>query len=605
MGLCASGLMANAQDAAMKNDSALGDEVRHDTISAVSKSAVADKGSYYRPPMNILMLPSANFAETRPGHLHAGVDIKTGGVEGQPLYSAADGYVCRIGVSPGGYGRVLYVAHPNGTTTVYGHMQKFTPEIEKFVVDERYRTRRHNVDLYPDAAKFPVKRGQLIGHSGNSGSSGGPHLHFEVRESASQRPVNVLARGYLDIKDDIPPTIVNLYYIETDTVGVVPVYAKPRLLGVRKTSPGKYALDGTGTVTVGPRGYFVIEVTDRKNDSQNTMGVYGIDVSVDGGSVFSFNLDCFRFDQQRCVNSLMQYDMQIGKRNQFLRLAKQGNNHLPVFGRVERGGLVMPQDDAPHPVVITVSDDAGNVSELSFDISRRVKDIQPRIVGDTVGIPLNCGKTFVWSQPGIEVSMPANALYESIFYRQTATDSLPAGTQGNVGTIPRYSPVYAVHDSKVPLHTAITLSVKPDREIPEALRPKLCLASVSDNGRQYASAGGKYSDGRVSGDVRSFGRYCVVADTIPPVIKPSFAKGADLRNSKTISFNISDNFSGVATYTASIDGHWIAFEQGSWGRITHTFDPARIEYKGGRHELVITLADGVGNSTTLSTEFIK
>ncbi len=583
------------------------DSEKTQKVAAAGQSAMEtpDQGGYYRSPMDIRLLPSANFAETRPGHLHAGVDIKTGGVEGKKLYSAADGYISRIGIAPWGYGRVLYIAHPNGTTTVYAHMQRFTPEVEKYVDSERYRRKIHNVDLYPDATRFPVKRGQLIGYSGNSGSSAGPHLHFEVRETASQRPVNVLARGYLDIEDDIPPRIVNLYYIETDTVGVVPVYSKPRLLGLKKIAPDNYILNGMETVEVGPRGYFVVEVTDRKNDSYNTMGVYGIEMTVDGEPTFSFKLDGFRFDQQRYVNSMMQYDMQTGQRNQFLRLARQGNNKLPVFGDVRNGGLVMPEDNEVHPVVITVADDAGNLSELSFNIRKRSRESQFYNANDVEGVQVDCGKSFVWSQPGIEVTIPADALYESIFYRQSRTDSLPDTAGGNVRNIPRYSPVYNIHDKNVPIHSSITLSIEPDSDLPESLKSRLCMASVSDNGQMLTSAGGKYADGLVTASLRNFGRFCIVADTVPPVIKPSFAKGADLRNAKSVYFIITDNFSGVASYSATIDGNWIAFEQGKGGRITHRFDPARIGYNGGRHELEITVTDGAGNSKTMKTEFIK
>lgn len=570
---------------------------------AIGVDTLPIKESYYRAPMNIPLLPSANFAETRPGHLHAGVDLKTEGVEGKPLYSAADGYIARIGIAPTGYGRVLYIAHPNGTTTVYAHMQKFTPDIEKWIMDERYRRKTHKVDFFLDDPKFPVKRGQLIGYSGNSGSSAGPHLHFEVRETASQRPLNVFARGYLRVKDDIPPQIVNLYYIETDTVGIVPIYSKPRLLGVTKISSGKYTLNGIETLEVGPRGYFVIEVTDRKNDTHNTMGIYSIDMNVDGRSVFSYKLDAFRFDQQRYVNSLMQYNMQIGKRNQFLRLARQGNNKLPVFGNVSGGGLIMPRDNRLHPIVVSVADDAGNVSTLTFDVRRREAGSQFYTANDVDGITVDCRKNFVFSQADVEINIPHNALYESIFYRQSRIDTIPPG-QGNTKSIPRFSPVYDIHDKNTPIHTSVKLSIVP-QDVPEGLMSKLCMASLSDNGDRYSSAGGKYADGMVTASIRNFGRYCVVADTVPPVIKVSFAKGANLSTAKTITVTVTDNFAGVASYTATIDGKWIAFEQGKAGRLTHTFDPVRIEYKGNSHELVITATDGVGNTTTHKTEFVK
>ena len=559
---------------------------------------------YYRVPIDIPLLPSANFAETRPNHLHSGVDIKTQGVEGQPIHSVADGYISRIGIAPWGYGRVLYVAHPNGTTSVYAHMQKFIPEIESYVNSERYRRKIHNVDLYPAADKFPVRRGDLIGYSGNSGASGGPHLHFEVRESATQRPVNVLARGYLKMTDNIPPRIVNLYYIECDTVGIVPVYSRPRLLGVKSTSSGEYVLNGVETVTVGPRGYFVLEVTDRKDGTYNTMGVYGIDLMVDGEQIYGFRLDSFGFDQTRYVNSLMQYDMQEGNRNQLLRLARQEGNELPVFTTVRDGGLIVLDDDLVHPVEIKVFDDNGNLSTLSFNIKRRSSQNQFYNANDVVGVQVDCKKSFTQSLPGVEVSIPAGALYESIFYRQEEADEHPR-SGGNASKMKRYSPVYSLHDSEVPLHSALTLSITPSEDIPQSLADKLCLASVSGDGSRYSYAGGSYSNGVVTGSLRSFGRYCIVADTIPPRILSSFSDGADLRRTKSIYFTTSDDFSGVASYTATIDGQWIAFEQGRGGRITHYFDLSPVQYDGGSHTLEITVKDSKGNTTTLTREFVR
>ncbi len=574
------------------------------TRAAVAQQSISVPEGYYSAPMKIPLLPSANFAETRPNHLHSGVDIKTQGVEGIPVYSVADGYVARIGIAPWGYGRALYIAHPNGTTSVYAHLQKFTPEIEKYINDERYRLKNHNPDVWPAADKFPVKKGSLIGYSGDSGASAGPHLHFEIRETAAQRPVNVLARGYLKMKDDIAPRIVNLYYIEVDTVGVVPVCSKPRLLGVKNISAGKYVLNGVETITIGPRGYFVLEVTDRKNDVSNTMGVYGIDVLLDGQAIYGFRLDGFTFDNTRYVNSLMQFDMQSGNSNQLLRLAVQENNRLPVFKTIKNRGLIMLDDDLARPVEIRASDDNGNVSTLSFNVKRRTVQSQFYTANDVAGTVLDCRRNFRQSFPEMEINIPAGALYESIFYTQSE-DQPALPVSGNAKTMTRYSPVYTLHDAKIPLHTAFELSVKPSADVPEHLRPRLCLASVSADNSKYTYAGGKYAAGVVKASLRSFGKYCVVADTIPPRISPSFVAGADLRAAKSIYFTNTDDFSGVASYTATIDGHWIAFEQGKKGLVTHYFDPARVEYKGGKHTLIMTVTDSAGNSTTLTREFLK
>lgn len=557
---------------------------------------------YYRAPMDIPMFPSANFAETRPNHFHSGIDIKTQGVEGEKLYSVADGYISRIGVAPGGYGRSLYITHNNGTTSVYGHMQRFAPEIEKYVDNERYLRKLHNVDLFPDAGKFPVERGGFIGYSGNSGSSGGPHLHLEIRETATQKPLNVLARGYVEMKDDIAPKIVNLYYIEIDTVGIVPVYSKPRLLGVKSVVLGEYRLNGTDTVTVGPKGYFVIEVTDRKNDSDNTMGVYDVSLSLDDAEIFGFKLDQFDFADTRYVNSLMQYDMQEGSRNQLLRLARQGNNKLQIFRNVKSGGLVMPQDSLVHPVSIIVSDDTGNVSTLSFNVKKDTQSGQFYSANDVQGIPVDCYRTFSQSLPGIEVTIPAGALYEPIFFHQSQEAAVAAENGNAVKTL---SGIFTLHDPKTPIHSSITLSLTVPDGVVQEIYPKLCLASVSADGKRFSYAGGSYVDGVVKGTLRSFGKYCIVADTIPPVITASFANGADLRNAKSVYFTLKDGFSGISSYNATIDGQWIAFEQNNSGRITHHFDPARVEYKGQKHKLVLEVTDGKGNTTKLTREFTR
>ena len=556
---------------------------------------------YYGSPLDLDLYLSANFAEMRSNHFHSGIDIKTGGVEGKVVRAVADGYISRIGVVPGGFGRVLYIAHPNGTTSVYGHLQRFTPEIEKYVNNERYRQRRHQIDLYLGPKPFPVKKGQEIARSGNSGMSFGPHVHFEIRDTPSQRTLNPLTREVFAIRDDIPPMIVALHYVETDTVRGIPVHSAPKRIGVRRTAVGKYVLQDTAALQIGPEGYFVLETTDRKNGTNNTMGVYRVTETMDGQVVMDFRMDGFLFTQTRYVNSLTQYELQRGSRNELIRLALQANNRLPLYGEVRHRGLILPSPEGVHNVQIRVEDDNRNVSLLTFRVRQRQHAAQPdglRFRADTTGRRLDYRKPFSYQAEGCSVSIPAGALYESIFYRQQV-EELPASEQT------RYAPVYAVHDADVPLHAAMTLSIAvPD--VPQALTSKLCLAAVSSDGKRCSWAGGRYEAGRVTGSLRSFGRYSVVADQTPPTITPSFRQGADLRGVASVSFTIRDNFSGIAAFEATIDGKWILFEQDILkNRITHVFDPARFSFTGGKHTLVLTVTDGVGNRTTLTREFVK
>ena len=558
---------------------------------------------YYRPPFDTELLPSANFAETRVNHLHSGVDIKTGGAEGRKVYAAAEGYVCRIGIAPGGFGRVLYVNHPNGTTTVYAHLQKFTPAMEKYVTGERYRQKKHNIDLYLGPQTFPVNKGDLIGYSGNSGRSSGPHLHYELRDAATQRPLNLLVRGALDIKDDIPLTIVRLHYVEVDTVDNVPLNSKPRAIEVKKISANLFSPADTSAVELGPRGYFILEATDRKNGTANTMGIYRVDAAFDGEPLFGFSLDGFLYSDTRYVNSLCHYAMQRNSRNQMLRLALQANNRLPVYTKMQNRGLVSLSDDRPHLVNIKVTDDNGNISTMEIRVKKRSAQRTFYSTSDIAGRVADYTREFRSSLGGMTVTIPARALYESVFFKEAMDENLVL-KGGGTASDRRYSPVYTIHDNAIPLHKAMTISIKPEG-LPESLYSKACLAVVSNDGT-YSYAGGKYENGSVTGTSTLFGRYCVVADNIAPVATPSFADGADLKGRSSISFTVKDNFSGIASFNATIDGVWIILEQNTMkNTITHYFDPDKVAYTGGKHELSLTVTDNKGNSTVVKRSFIR
>ncbi len=209
---------------------------------------------YIFPLRDVAGLYSANFGEMRPNHFHSGIDIKTDGVTGKPVLATADGYISRIAVTPGGYGRAIYITHPNGTTSVYGHLSKFRDDIEKYVHEERYRTRRNSINLYPPADRFPLKQGEQFAWSGNTGSSAGPHLHFEIRDSRTQRTLNTISSGVIRTRDDIPPRLVKLYYVEVDSVRGVPVHARPRPVElVEKNTRTLCAQTGRSTLRRRPR----------------------------------------------------------------------------------------------------------------------------------------------------------------------------------------------------------------------------------------------------------------------------------------------------------------------------------------------------------------
>jgi len=533
--------------------------------------------SYYRLPLDIPIIFSGNFAEFRTDHFHGGVDLKTGGVEGKNIYAVAEGYISRIGVSPGGYGRVLYVDHPNGTTSVYGHLSKFRADIEEFVRDERLRLKRNSLNIVCPADKFRVGKGDIIALSGNSGSSGGPHLHFEIRETAAQRTLNLVKERVIQQQDDIPPSLVRLYYVRVDTLMSVPIHAAPRRINL------------TGeVVNVAPNGYFVAEVTDRKNGTNNTMGLYRIEQQLDGITNFECRFDGFLFTDTRYINAMAHYGLQRGT-NEFYRLAVLEHNRLPLYDNVISRGAISLSDNDIHNVRLILEDDSDNVTTVSFRIRRESSTLPPdaTIRGRIVRPVL----PFRHNAAGVEVYIPPHTLYEPVFFN-FSVDSSKTVTSDRVRVL---TDIYTILDRQTPLHTPMTVTLS----VPGyGIGSKVCLASVSATGG-LSYAGGVCAGGFVTGYLNRGGAYCAVIDDTPPRITPLFRENS--RVSGSLSFRVSDDFSGMASVNAFIDGNWVILEQKQQGYpLVHTFDPS---IASGRHELRIVATDNCGNYTVYTTTF--
>jgi hypothetical protein len=576
----------------------------------------AQPADYYLCPLDIPIYLSANFGEIRTNRFHTGIDIKTEGVVGKPLRAAADGHIARVTVAPGGYGRALYIAHPNGTTTVYAHMDRFTREIEAYLKAERYRLRRSDIDLFPDAARFPVKKGDVIGAAGNSGSSSGPHLHFEVRRSSDSRSINPMPQGWIATAqpDALPPRIVRLHHIDVDTLGGVPVHSRARSYDVKAGSDGVYSLVRTSPLKAGPTSYFVIEATDRRGDVANTFGIRRATLSVDGDERVVFDKDGVLFEQVRDACASVLYDVQRRARggNEAVMLAVRDGNRLGMYKKaVNRGALVfgggkadgmitsggMVTAAAPRSVVITVEDDAGNISTLAFAVEPDTARPAP---ARPSGRPTPLYGNFIHFADGMAVSIPREALWEPIFYSQ---EIVPAAVAPRTDSIRPLSPVYRTGDGTGALRSAMRIDIAA-ADLPTHLRSRAGLARVSENG-SLSWAGGSWAGGSVNGSSRDFGMFCVVADTVAPVVGASFGEGADLSGASSVTLTASDNFSGIASFNGAIDGQWIIFErQASRGRYVHTFDPDRLPL-GTTHTLEFTVRDGAGNTTTIRRTFYK
>lgn len=573
-------------------------------LIAAATTTVAAQGDSmrYRYPLDLEPLYSAGFAEMRPNHFHSGVDLKTEGVEGHPLYAIADGEVVRIGVQPGGYGRVLYIQHPDGNTSVYAHMQRFAEPIERFVQAERYRLRRNLGDFYPAAGQLRVKRGEQIGKAGNSGSSGGPHVHFEVRKTATQETQNVVVKQMIPATDDIAPLIFRVHYIEVDTVRGVAVNSDLRTLGVKRVEPNVYTAASTEPMGVGAKGYFVLEASDRRNNVSNTFGLYRVTARVDGEVFYEYVMDGFSFDLSRYCNAVSYYPIKLNSRNEVFRLAQLDGNIFP-YKQMRNRGIITTTRGQQRTIEIECEDECQNISRLTFTIEGRGDEASFLAKVDSTALIANNRSTFTHSADGLSIRIPAGALYEPIIYKQQIHSRLnDRMIERNDSLLVVLSDVYEVGEQNIPLQKAARITIS--GFVPENLRRYTTIAGVGSNGGLW-HAGGRYRDGAASLSTRSFGRYCLVADLGAPTIVEPFASGADMSNTKSVSFRLRDNFSGVNTVVLTIDGKWAAWDRKSSGSpIVHTFDDERFG-SNRNHIMRLTVTDGVGNTTVWEAEYYR
>ncbi len=554
------------------------------TISAQTISAA----DYIYPIEGVARLYSANFGELRSDHFHSGVDIKSDGVQGKNIVAVADGYISRISLTPEGYGLALYVTHPNGTTSVYAHLSRFAESVAQYVEAERYRTQQHSITLHCKPSQFVVKQGEVIGYSGNSGSSSGPHLHFEIRHTESQDPINLVSEGIIRPKDTIAPLIARIHYIEIDSLQGIAHEATMRSFDVVKGAAG-YSIAGGGDIGVGRKGYFVVEASDRRNDVTNTFGLYRVEASIDEMPFFEYRMDRFSYSRTRYCNAVGYYPLMITSRNEAIRLASVECGDDSHYRTLVDRGVVRCAAGERRTVRIVVDDDCANRSTLNFSIVG--KSDERCFVADSIDSQLIIGAAapYKYSAEGLSVAIPAGSLYDS---RPFAFAKLPSAD------LLALSDSYEILDSSTPLQKAISISI--DSEIPFDLQSKVGMICVGRSGNP-TFIGGEYRYGAVTASSRNTGRFYLVADTTAPTLKVGIDEGSQQGRSSYFTIRAADDISGVASVEATLDGEWIALNLDK-GVYRHTF---RQKPSGEQHRLIIIATDAVGNTFEVVRNFTR
>jgi hypothetical protein len=548
--------------------------------------------SIFISPLKIPQLLSANFGELRIDHFHSGLDIKTQGVTGKEVVAAADGYIYRISVSPVGFGNSIHIAHPSGYSTVYGHLERFSDKIQKYVREQQYAKKSFSIVLLPKKDEFPVRQGELIAYSGNSGGSSGPHLHFEIRKSESEKPINALFFES-GIADNIPPVIekIAIYPVNKHTL----INNRNSVKKINVTGGhGVYSLNPENEISVSGLAGFGIKTYDLMNDSPNRVAVYSIELSVDSTTIFKYVMDGFLFDESRYVNSHIDYETFMKDNIYFERTFVLPGDKLSVYKNVINRGLFNFNDNKSHTVKIEVTDADDNRSVLTFRVkavSENLPAIQLSSDKNIKVMPYDQVNKF--SAENVSVNIPASALY----------DTLDFSYKKESGTAGMFSDLHCIADKFTPVHKAYWLSIKPTSVLVGRVS-KMLIVQLNDD--QKKSPVKTVWDGEhFSAEVLSFGRFYIGIDTIPPVISTNDVKmGANLSGRKEITFKITDDLSGIKSYEAYIDENWALFEYDQKNdMLIYKFDETRIT-KGSKHNLSLKVTDNKDNSNVYKCSFI-
>lgn len=497
-----------------------------------------------RSPLDIPLNLSGNFGEFRSNHFHTGLDIKTQGKEGLKVYASQAGAVSRVKVGPYGFGNALYIDHPNGLTTVYAHLQSFSPKIDSLLEAEQYRLQTWEIEWYPEPNTLFVDSSEVIGRSGNSGSSGGPHLHYEIRETATEFPLNPLLWDF-EIADHQAPMIKGLYVIPVSDTSEVAGGSQEMYIAAVNTT-GKVTLQQKGVIDVsGPIG-LGIHTIDVLDGNSNLCGIYSIVMSLDGEEVYKQEMDILDFSANRFLNAHALYPAFKKNKSSVHKTYRLPYNRLPIYKTIRDNGQIELQDDQVHTLAVEVKDVHGNKSSCSINI-RRVRrkaqsaqsDLAPRGVKVFKYDSVNTLRT-----DSCNIYMPEGRLYDD-------ADVWIAPRKGDASL---YSMLYEIGDRMTPLQDTYVLKIK-TREVAPGKEDKLVIMRY--DGSKYISLGGAYKLGWMILDIKEFGVFCVGIDDISPTIKQREFVLPKTGTKAQISFNISDNLSGISRYEAKADGEWV------------------------------------------------
>jgi hypothetical protein len=534
-------------------------------------------------PFSFPILLSGNFGELRNDHFHAGLDFKTQGVEGKSVRAVEDGYVARIVVSPWGYGNALYLNHPGGITSVYGHLQQFADRIAAYVKEQQYAQESFSIDLNLLPEQFTVRKGQSIALAGNSGSSAGPHLHLEIRNTETGLLYDPLEYYKEQIKDNRPPKIEGFLIYPIEGQGVVNGKQQKKEIKLPVAGNGRQMpnepIEAWGEIALAVKAY------DQMNGTSNIYGVRRLAMAVDSQVVFSSNIDRFPPEESRYINSFIDYEAWKERRSFYMKTFTEPGNRLSFINSVSRG-IIRIDEERIYRITFRLRDIYGNLAQYTLPVKGK-KQLIP--APDTEGEYFHWKSENRFGSKGIRLLIPAGSLYDDIYFGY-AIQEKPEGR----------APTHTLHKPSVALHKEAQLSLRLQKGMLDG-KHKQKYGIVRMQNKRAFWVGGDYRNGWIEAGIRSFGDYTIMQDTTPPVI--TAVNPSAWISSQRITFRISDNLSGIQTFRGEIDGLFALFEfDGKKNLVTYRFDKTRLTR--GKHKLTFTLVDACGNQAKYNHSFM-
>ena len=507
-------------------------------------------------PLDREVVVTGNYGEIRPNHFHAGLDFSTDPSLNLPIKSVADGYVSRIKIGSGGYGRVLYIAHPNGYVSVYAHQKKYAQKIDEYIKKIQLEQKQNEIEVYPKANELIVKKGEVVGYTGNSGSSTGPHLHFEIREEKSEIPINPLL--VYDVIDDIKPELTHLaIYSTADTNNVKRILSIPvKYIGEKLSLPKYTQVLSENTFAIGFSGF------DRANGSSNKNNIYEAKVLLDDKIIYHHQLNNISFDNGRYVNVFSEKEGGV----KFQKCFSPSCFDIAIYKSLLNGGKIILNDTLPHKVSLQINDEKGNNNSLTFFV--KTKNLKGYAV-NTIKHNVFCNQEASIKKEDVEVLIKAGTLSKN----------------ASVGVYINKLGKAVVGNKDENLLKAFTVSVK----IPKAIKGKENKMVLMNENTCLV---GTYENSWFKADSKSFGMFGISYDTVAPtIVLPSSKKKVSI---SSVRFKVADNLSGIADYHVYVNGIWqIAEYDAKSATISCNFSEATPK------TLKIEVIDRIGNKAVL------